>query len=308
VPSGAFFRPLNNSLMNQMTIQRRQQSGTQLFSNKEGFMQSCSLLRDGGMLGILSDQNAGATGCLSPFFGRVTSCSPLAAVLHRRTGAKIFFVSIKRTRPAHWHIQITSHDSVTPVSTQSIMKGIEQALSSSPCDGFWFHNRWKTPRNQPFKIKNSRQSIDESGVTKPWRYVIVCSRNPSIAAASKPAIEHLMNLNQSDEFLLIHPPSMHAIANATSHALPEPDQLETLLRQLDLEKPYPIDMILYFCDDSMLLNSHKNTTIPMAAGMTYHKKHSFHIKITPPTSAVDDPQTWWYFIRSLGCDPSDFPS
>lgn len=308
VPSGAFFRPLNNRLMNDMTMRRRKQSGTQLFSNKEGFVQSCSLLRSGGMLGILADQHAGGSGSLTPFFGRMTSCSPLVELLHRRTNAAIFFVSVKRTRTAHWHITITAHDAANKITTHSVMSGVEAALSQSPCDGFWLHNRWKMSRKQPFLNQHTRHSNDGSLITKPWRYAIVGSINTAIAAASVPAIKHLLAQQPEVEFHLINLPSIDGFANASHLEITDLDDLGVTLRTLDAEKSYPLDMVVYFCPQASAMKQHKRTAIPVSVGMSSENHTELTIRVKPPQTAIDDPQTWWHYLQVLGCMPPTSPA
>ena len=306
-PTAAFYRPLNNPWMNRMTMRRRARSGTQLFSNKEGFAQSCPLLRDGGMLGILADQHAGHSGSLTPFFGRTTSCSPLVELLHRRTGAAVFYVSVIRTRRAHWKIQITPHAPAVAITTDTVMQGLERALSTSPCDGFWFHNRWKMASKQPFRVRQSRKSLAPAGTTKPWRIALIGSSDPAIAAAAAPAIECLIHQQTDAAFELINIAPAFSAPHATFHTLAPGHDGASLLRDIDQSKPYPIDLIIYFCDCSESNDVHKKVPIPQAAGMSDIRAHSLDIRISPPKTAMADPQTWWYFLRELGATVTDSP-
>jgi lauroyl/myristoyl acyltransferase len=285
--TGTFFRPLNNPLMNRMTMRRRAQSGTQLFSNKESFSSSCDLVRNGGMLGILADQHAGRSACHTPFFGRMTACTPLVDLLHRRTGAQVFFVSVTRDRPAHWHIKITVHEEGQPITTPSIMRGLEKSLSLSPCDGFWLHNRWKLPKRKPFNQSHSRYAEDGPAPSKPWRYALIRSADPAIASASDAAIHHLRQHLADDE---VH------IITAT-----EEEQLSDQLLALDYAKSYPLDMVIYFCPRLAEIAPHRLTDITMSAGFGSAKANGLDTCIPLPTTAMDDPQTWWDFMKALGC-------
>lgn len=287
VPAGAFFRPLNNPLMNRMTMRRRAQSGTQLFSNKERFSTSCNLVRNGGMLGILADQHAGRSACFTPFFGRTTACTPLVDLLHRRTGAQVFFVSITRDRPAHWHIKITAHTPDHPITTPSIMRGLETSLSLSPCDGFWLHNRWKMPRKKPFALLQSRHAEEGPAPTKPWRYAIVTSADDAIAAAATPAIAYLRQHLTAEEVHLITPTAEENLSNQ--------------LIALDAAKSYPLDMVIYFCPHLAAVGAHRKAEISMSAGLGPRNNRALNLSIPPPATAMDDPRTWWYLIEALGC-------
>jgi len=308
IPTAAFYRPLNNPWMNRMTMRRRARSGTQLFSNKEGFSQSCPLLRDGGMLGILADQHAGHSGSLTPFFGRTTSCSPLVELLHRRTGAAVFYVSVIRTRRAHWKINITPHPPAIAISTDTVMQGLERSLSTRPCDGFWFHDRWKMASRQPFRLRQSRQSKAPAGINKPWRIALIGSADPAIHAAAAPAIDCLIHQQPDAAFELIRITSPLGAPNVTNHTIPSGGDLATLLRGIDESKSYPLDMIVYFCECAEISDAHEKVFIPQTVGMSSRQDHSLDIRVPPPQTSLTDPQTWWHFLRELGGAVNDSPS
>lgn len=306
-PTAAFYRPLNNPWMNRMTMRRRARSGTQLFSNKEGFARSCPLLRDGGMLGILADQHAGHSGSLTPFFGRPTSCSPLVELLHRRTGAAVFYVSVTRTRRAHWNIRITPHASTVAISTDTIMRGLERALSTSPCDGFWFHNRWKMASKQPFLERQSRKSLAPAEITKPWRIVLLGSADPAIDKVTAPVMAFLTQHQPNVEFEIINIAAPFTAPHATFHPLPAKNERADLLRKIDASKTYPLDMIIYFCPIQEIDDAHRKCRIPQAVGLSHSRNHLLDINISPPQTALTAPETWWHFLRELGCHPKDSP-
>ncbi len=304
ITAGAFFRPLNNPWMNRMTMRRRQQSGTQLFSNKEGFTQSFPLLRSGGMLGILSDQHAGRSGCLSTFFGRPTSCSPLVELLHRRTGAAVFFVAVMRTAAAHWHIKITKYESQEPISTSRCMHGIEAALSLSPSDGFWLHNRWKLFTKRPFHQVHARETLEEKQITKPWRYVIVGSQDPAIAEACVPAITKLLAQHPHAHFALFHLPAIPATDRVSHHAVSDLCELRGALKELDASKAYPLDVLVYCCAQAMKEKSHVGLDLPIVVGLTSEKISHIDLRVPPPSTPLTDPLTWIHFFTVLGLAPS----
>lgn len=307
IPTAAFYRPLNNPWMNRMTMRRRAQSGTRLFSNKEGFSQSCPLLRDGGMLGILADQHAGHTGSMTPFFGRPTSCSPLVEILHRRTGAAVFYVSVIRTRRAHWKIGITPHPPAIAISTDTVMQGLERSLSSSPSDGFWFHDRWKLAPKLPFRTRQSRKSTTAAHLTKPWRIVLMGSTDPAINAAAAPAIECLIRQQTDVAFELINIDATISAAQVTSHTLASGENLLSLLQEIDASRSYPLDMIVYFCESTEINDAHQKIPIPQTVGMSSENNHLLDIRIDSPQTPLTSPQTWWHFLGKLGATVNDSP-
>jgi lauroyl/myristoyl acyltransferase len=307
IPTAAFYRPLNNPWMNRMTMRRRRRSGTRLFSNKEGFNQAAPLLRSGGMLGILADQHAGRSGSLTPFFGRPTSCSPLVELLHRRTGAAVFYLAVKRVHRAHWHISIKAHPPETNVTTDAVMHGLEVALSTSPCDGFWFHDRWKMPNKRPFSTRQSRQSHSQSRITKPWRFVIISSSQPKIAAAARPAIEYLIHQLPHAEFEIINLTPALVMPHARFHTIAANHDWANELKRIDESKSYPLDLVVYFCDRDEITDAHKKVFIPQAIGLSSGGNRLLDINIPAPLASLTDPQTWWHFLRALGCVLPDSP-
>jgi KDO2-lipid IV(A) lauroyltransferase len=290
VPAGAFYRPLNNPWINRMTKRRRQRSGMKLFSNKEGFHQSVPLLRSGGMLGILADQHAGRTGSLCTFFGKPTSCSPLVEVMQRRTGAAVFYISMTRDAPAHWKITVSASPQESVTTTQSVMHEIERVLLTSPEDGFWFHNRWKQAKSRPLRPVNSRECLDPTAITKPYRWIFVESLNPIIAAASKPALQHAVS----------H--ARHATVEIISPA-PNCASLHESLQKLDQESSLPIDLVVLLSSQEEWGSSSLRSIASEVAGIAPKKNGLITIPI-PLEESLKDPETWWKFFQILGIERS----
>ena len=84
---GTVYQPLGNRFI-EGHIQRMR-AKVALFSRKNGFNAPTAFLRAGGALGVLVDQHAGDGGVWTPFFGRLASTSPLAALLALRTEAEL---------------------------------------------------------------------------------------------------------------------------------------------------------------------------------------------------------------------------
>jgi KDO2-lipid IV(A) lauroyltransferase len=83
--AGAFYRPLNNRLLDKRVLDRRQADGTRMFSKGDNPLHVAGFLREGGIVGILADQRVGHQGELVEFFGRITRASPLPSLLARRS-------------------------------------------------------------------------------------------------------------------------------------------------------------------------------------------------------------------------------
>lgn len=300
VAAGAFYRPLNNPWMNHMTKRRRQRSGTKLFSNKEGLSQATPLLRSGGILGILADQHAGRNANLCTFFGRPTTCTPLVELLHRRTGASIFHISIVRDAPAHWIIKIRKHPSRETQHTPAIMNQIERSLSESPADGFWFHNRWKLAKRHPLHPTHARSSLDVTQITKPWRWVFAESADPAIAAAARPAMEFAMKQAQlcHIDVLRFHPASINHTLSHVTERIAATDRLTQML-QLDQESTNPLDLMVLFGQPHEWPVKQLRKLVPDIAAIVAQKNRviTHGIIIDRP---MTEPATWWDFIEQLG--------
>jgi len=168
---GAVFRPLNNPLMDRLIRKRRSAENLQLFSSKESFLKGSVHLKDGGFLLVLSDQRAKRVGTVASFFGRVSSCVPLPALLAKRSGVGVLALSMEMTELGRWEVVIEKvSEGGEPVTTSQVMAGIERAMSRSLADGFWFHDRWRLEK-KPFFFPFKKSDLDTLKQGKPMRVI-----------------------------------------------------------------------------------------------------------------------------------------
>ena len=179
---GTIYRPIDNPLLDALVKRRRASQGTATFSRTDGFHSVTSFLREGHMVGALSDQRAGHKGVLAPFFGRLASCSGLPELLARRTGAMLVSISVTTVGPGRWRIRYRPIEDTTTAGT---MTALAEAMSDSLPDVFWFHDRWRVDSRRPldFFVKRPKvQRFDQ--VTRPLRLLVSCrGLDPSAAAA-----------------------------------------------------------------------------------------------------------------------------
>ena len=147
VKAGDIYRPLSNPLLDARLIDTRQRTGLKLFPKSVNPLALAAFLRAGGGLGIISDQRTIGHGELAPFFGRLTACTPLPAVLARRTGARVFGLSVTTVKPGKWRIRF--HPLVGEPTTENCMKLLETVMRQSPADVFWLQDRWKVSNSNP---------------------------------------------------------------------------------------------------------------------------------------------------------------
>lgn len=150
--AGAFYRPLNNKLLDERVLQRREADGTRMFSKGDSFLQVAAYLREGAAVGILADQRVGLQGELTRFFGRITRSSPLPSLLARRSKSEVIAISMVTVSPGRWRATYMPLDG--PPDTGNCMRVLETAMAASPEDVFWFQERWRLYLRPPRTIRD----------------------------------------------------------------------------------------------------------------------------------------------------------
>jgi Kdo2-lipid IVA lauroyltransferase/acyltransferase len=139
--TGAFYRPLNNPILNGRVLKEREADGTRLFSKRDSLHHVTGFLREGGVVGILADQRVGKQGKLAEYFGRLTRVSPLPSLLARRCGSEVIALSLRTAEPGKWIARY--HRVERPYDSGNCMKALEEALRVSMTDVFWLQERWR---------------------------------------------------------------------------------------------------------------------------------------------------------------------
>jgi len=154
----SLYRPLNNPLLDRLIKRRRQRSGTQLFSKRDGFAKPINHLKTKGTLGVIADQNAGRHGLPVQLFGKLSSLTYLPALLHRKTKAPIIPVSMCTLSPGKWKVilhpavEISEHDvKDTYQVALHCTSAYERVMRESPADVLWMHNYWRRGKRTPLK-------------------------------------------------------------------------------------------------------------------------------------------------------------
>ncbi len=240
--TGAFYRPLNNPLLDAQVLARRQADGTRMFSKRENALQVAGFLREGGIVGILADQRVGPQGELVPFFGRVTRASPLPSLLARRSKSEVLALSLITERPGKWKAVFTPVPK--PPTTVHCMPALEAAMKASPIDVFWLQERWKI-------FLKKRQNIsdwlgpDPGGGEKLHRALIWLSGAPESWKLpdgwSHPNVAYEAAIPEGSK-----PPDWLP-ANIQIHNLPHKrsqNELGRVIREIDQTHILPLDFII----------------------------------------------------------------
>ncbi|MEJ6580905.1 MAG: hypothetical protein QNL68_14060 [Akkermansiaceae bacterium] len=170
---GTHYRPLNNTLINEIIKRRRKKRGLVLFAKQDSTLRLTNFVREGGVLGILADQRVGSRGAAGVFFGRPTTCSPLPHLVAKRGKGQLVALHCETIASCRWKI---SFDIIDEATAQACADTIEQAWRKSPADVFWFEDRWRLQGNKPLEFLSKYP--ENHGATRPLR--MVCLGMPPV--------------------------------------------------------------------------------------------------------------------------------
>lgn len=234
--SGAFYRPLNNLILNERVLREREADGTRLFSKRDSLHHVSGFLRENGIIGILADQRVGRQGASVGFFGRLTRASPLPSLLVRRCRSEVLALSLRTLAPGKWSARY--HRVERPYSSANCMAALERAMHASPIDVFWLQERWKvylSKNNPPAKWIGDP---DARGA-KPHRVLVWAKEN--------------------EKDLPLSPSCLHGDFGYEMAIGKHPSELSGI----DAAEPLPIDFILVFSKNEGLRDSAKKLGIPV---------------------------------------------
>ena len=164
---GIIYRPFKNASLEKFIKKTREKNGMKLLSRKNGFFEAMKMLRNGGIVGMLFDQNAGDAGYLMNFFGREISSTDLPVLFFKKFSSPIYILYPRRL--GFWRASISIYklnfDKDDPKTILfAANKFLEDRMRSSDsecADWLWAHDRWKISNHE--KSKNS-----SSGRRKEW--------------------------------------------------------------------------------------------------------------------------------------------
>ncbi len=149
----AIARPLDNPYLDRFLRRFREQTGQQILSKNGNAKAIAQILKSGGVLATLADQNAGPGGLFVEFFNRPASTHKGIAVMALKYDAEIFVVGVPKTgEPMRYQVAVEDRidprdfagrtDAVTAI-TQRYTAALEQLVRRHPEQYFWLHRRWK---------------------------------------------------------------------------------------------------------------------------------------------------------------------
>ena len=158
-PMGVVAREMDNPYLDAWFRRYREQYGHRLLLKKGGYDELLEVLKRGGSVALLGDQDAGSRGLFVDFFGHPASTFKSIALLALEYDAVILVGGAIR-RPDDFTTypwarfcvdaeavidprSITSHDPVGEI-TQRYTTALELLIRRAPEQYFWVHRRWKS--------------------------------------------------------------------------------------------------------------------------------------------------------------------
>lgn len=196
IPITAVMRPLDNLLINEYLVRTREASGITLLYKKGVTEHAEEVLRRGGTLCFIADQDAGRKGVFAEFFGRPASWYKsigLLAMQHRvpivvgcaarvRAGFQ-YEISVEQIiRPEEWEAQQRPLEWVT----QEYAAALERAIRRHPEQYLWAHRRWKTQPKNPAAAAEATSDSDSAAARTGAAAVPAAPSPPRTPEPSRP--------------------------------------------------------------------------------------------------------------------------
>ena len=128
-------------------IEQRELSGTKHIFKREPLRKMYEVLEQNGILGIVSDQDAGKKGVFIQFFGTPASTAKGAALFHINTKSPLLVANCIKNGFKKYRIKfipVVIKEKKIESITQAYTSIIEKYIKKYPEQYFWFHRRWKS--------------------------------------------------------------------------------------------------------------------------------------------------------------------
>jgi KDO2-lipid IV(A) lauroyltransferase len=149
----AVARRIDNPHLDKFLARFRSGTGQRILDKNTDYDRIQQVLRDGGAIAMLSDQDAGQRGMFVDFFGRPASTFKSIALLALEYNAALVVVGVPKVgEPMRY--QVVSEEVILPehyadrpdaakAITQRYTAALERLVRRAPGQYFWLHRRWK---------------------------------------------------------------------------------------------------------------------------------------------------------------------
>jgi Kdo2-lipid IVA lauroyltransferase/acyltransferase len=166
-PPNSVARTLDNPYLDEYLRRFRERTGQKMISKTEGYEQMLEVLRNGGILSFLADQDAGQRGLFVDFFGRPASTHKAIALLAIEHNAPVVVGYARRIGPG-FRYEVGCDAIIEPsewtggaddvrLLTQRYTTALYNIVRRSPEQYLWLHRRWK---HQPKPKSAGRVRLD----------------------------------------------------------------------------------------------------------------------------------------------------
>src|SRR5512135_838576 len=157
-PLHSVARTLDNPYLDRFLRTFREQTGQKMIPKAGGYDRMLDVLRSGGVLSFLADQDAGQNGLYVEFFGRPASTHKAIALLAIEHKAPVVVGYARRIGPG-FRYEVGCPEIIEPsewtgtaddvrLLTQRYTSALETIIRRDPDQYLWLHRRWK---HQPKK-------------------------------------------------------------------------------------------------------------------------------------------------------------
>lgn len=151
--TGCVTKPMHNAASDAFICEMRERAGVKNFTTRQSPMRIMRHLRQGGMVGIVADQDARRNGIFVPFFGTPASTATGPAWFAYRMGIPLLPVASLRTPAGRMRLVVdepiwpnpdAAQDEEIERLTRAHVHSLEESIRANPGQYLWFHRRWKT--------------------------------------------------------------------------------------------------------------------------------------------------------------------
>jgi KDO2-lipid IV(A) lauroyltransferase len=152
-PPSSVARTLDNPYLDHFLRRFRERTGQRMIPKNGGYDQMLDVLRGGGILSFLADQDAGQRGLYVDFFGRPASTHKAIALLAIEHRAPVVVGYARRIGPG-FRYEVGCDAIIEPdewtgtaddvrLLTQRYTTALEAVIRRAPEQYLWLHRRWK---------------------------------------------------------------------------------------------------------------------------------------------------------------------
>ncbi len=167
-PPHSVARTLDNPYLDKFLRSFRERTGQTMIPKKGGYDQMLEVLRSGGVLSFLADQDAGERGMYVDFFGRPASTHKAIALMAIEHRAPVVVGYARRVGPG-FRYEVGCTELIEPeewtgtaddarLLTQRYTSALEAIIRRDPEQYLWLHRRWK---HQPKAKKREKTELPQ---------------------------------------------------------------------------------------------------------------------------------------------------